>query len=434
MDLAHVTGLDDDPALHAGLLADEVVVHRGEHQERWDRCEIGVGVAIAQHQELRSGLDRGVGLRAHLSEALGEGLLALLDLVQAPDDVCGLASAPGLEVLDLRELVVVDHREVEHDLPRVLGRGREEVALRPQAEAHRSHDLFADRVERRVGHLRELLREVVEEQPRAVAEHRDRRVGPHRTERLDAVLRHRPDEDADLLLGVAEGALPAHDRRRGVGDVLALRQVGQVDAAVVEPVLPRLGGGELCLDLVVLDDSALRRVDQEHLARAQAALAHDPVGREVEHADLAGEYHEAVVGDEEPSRTQPVPVERRADECAVGEDEGGRAVPRLHEHRVELVEGPARRVDVGLILPGLRNHHHDRVRKRPAAERQQFDHLVEGGRVARALAHDREERAEVAEQVGFQLALPGAHPVAVALHGVDLAVVRDHAERLGQRP
>ena len=48
--------------------------------------------------------------------------------------------------------------------------------------------------------------------------------------------------------------------------------------------------------------------------------------------------------------------------------------------------------------------------------------------------HDREERAEVAEQVGFELALPRAHPVAVALHGVDLAVVRDHAERLRERP
>ena len=36
--------------------------------------------------------------------------------------------------------------------------------------------------------------------------------------------------------------------------------------------------------------------------------------------------------------------------------------------------------------------------------------------------------------VGGQQRLAGAHPVAVAAHGVDLAVVRDEAERVGQRP
>jgi hypothetical protein len=41
---------------------------------------------------------------------------------------------------------------------------------------------------------------------------------------------------------------------------------------------------------------------------------------------------------------------------------------------------------------------------------------------------------EVAEQVRLELGLPGSHPVAVALHRVDLSVVGDHAERLGERP
>ena len=96
-------------------------------------------------------------------------------------------------------------------------------------------------------------------------------------------------------------------------DVLALGQVGEVDATRVEPLLPRLGGGELGLDLVVLDDAALGGVDEQHLAGAQPALAHDPVGREVEHADLAREHDEAVVGDQEAAGTQAVAVEGRAD-------------------------------------------------------------------------------------------------------------------------
>jgi hypothetical protein len=55
--------------------------------------------------------------------------------------VRGLAPAPGLEVLHLGELVVVDHREVEHDLACVFGARREEVALGPEPEAHRGDDL-----------------------------------------------------------------------------------------------------------------------------------------------------------------------------------------------------------------------------------------------------------------------------------------------------
>ena len=47
-----------------------------------------------------------------------------------------------------------------------------------------------------------------------------------------------------------------------------------------------------------------------------------------------------VVGDDEARRAQAVAVERGADLAAVGEGDGGRAVPRLHQGGVVLVEGP----------------------------------------------------------------------------------------------
>ena len=56
---------------------------------------------------------------------------------------------------------------------------------------------------------------------------------------------------------------------------------------LVEPLAVRLRGRELALDLVVVDDAALRRVDQEHLARLQPLLDDDVLGRDVEHADFA---------------------------------------------------------------------------------------------------------------------------------------------------
>ncbi len=217
-------------------------------------------------------------------------------------------------------------------------------------------------------------------------------------------------------------------------DVLALGEVLQVDAALVEPLPVRRARGELRLDLVVLDQAAGDGVDQEHAAGAQAALAHDPAGLDVEHPDLGGEHDEAVVRHDVPAGAQAVAVERRADERAVGEDDRGRAVPRLHEHRVVLVEVAADRVDLGLVLPRLRDHHHHGVRKRAAGEGDELDDLVERSRVGRSGGDDRQDRRQVAQQLAFELRLTGAHPVAVALHGVDLAVVGDHPERLCERP
>ena len=96
--------------------------------------------------------------------------------------------------------------------------------------------------------------------------------------------------------------------------------------------------GELGLDLVVGDDAALRGVDEEDLARLEPALAHDLLGRHVEHADLRRHDHAVVVGDPVARRAQAVAVEHRADHGAVGERDRRRTVPRLHQRRVVAVE------------------------------------------------------------------------------------------------
>jgi hypothetical protein len=119
--LAHVARLDDETDLHPVLLADEVVVHGREHEQRRDRHEVLVRVAVAQDDELGAVGDRGVHLGADLLEAALERILAVLQVVQAAD---GHGATPGqrlVDVLELGELVVVDHREVERDRARVLG-------------------------------------------------------------------------------------------------------------------------------------------------------------------------------------------------------------------------------------------------------------------------------------------------------------------------
>ena len=126
------------------------------------------------------------------------------------------------------------------DLPARLGPRLEQVALRPDRRLHRRHQLLADRVERRVGDLREQLLEVVVEQARAIRQHRQRRVGAHRADRLFAVRRHRREQDREIFLRVAEQLLALHDPLvAGRRQVRRRRQILDVDQMVGEPAVRR---------------------------------------------------------------------------------------------------------------------------------------------------------------------------------------------------
>ena len=64
----------------------------------------------------------------------------------------------------------------------------EQVRPRTDERHERHHELLADRIDRRIRHLREQLLEVVVEDLRPVRQHRQRRVVAHRADRLLAVL------------------------------------------------------------------------------------------------------------------------------------------------------------------------------------------------------------------------------------------------------
>ena len=146
-----------------------------------------------------------------------------------------------------------------------------------------------------------------------------------------------------------------------------------------EPLAIGVLGGERRLDLVVADDAAGGCVDEEHLARLQTALFDDRSRVEIEHANFGGENDEPVVGHPVAGRAQAVAVEDSSHDGAVGERDGGRAVPGLHQRGVEPVKGPTCGVHLGVVLPRLGNHHEHRVRQRPAREVQELEHLVKCG-------------------------------------------------------
>ena len=172
-------------------------------------------------------------------------------------------------------------------------------------------------------------------------------------------------------------------------DVLSFGQFLQVDDAGVQPLVVRQFGREFGLDLVVFDDAARGGVNEEHASWLKPSLAHDRLGVDVQHASLGRQHHQTFVGDPESTRSQAVAVEDGTDLGSVGEADVGGAVPRLHERGVELVERASTWIHVGVVFPGFGNHHQYGLWERAATEVEQFQDLVEAGRVAGARGADR---------------------------------------------
>ena len=193
--------------------------------------------------------------------------------------------------------------------------------------------------------------------------------------------------------------------------------------------------GQRRLELFIRDEPAFVEIDEQHLARLQAPLGDDVLFRDRQHAHLGGHDDALVARDEVTRRSQAVAVEGRADLPPIGEGDRGRAVPRLHQRGGVLVKGAPLLVHERISRPRLRDHHHDRMRKRIAALDEKFERVVETSRIGLTLIRDRPQLVDVlAKQVGGYGRLARSHPIDVATQSVDLPVVRDHPVRVSQRP
>ena len=435
MHLAGLARLENEARPRAQALADQVMMQSRDRHQRRDRRELAVDAAVGEHDHVDFFfLDQAPRHQAQLLHRLDEALFAAGDAEQ--DGQHADPQARQVHAPDLGEFLVGEDRPLELEAPAVRRLRIEQVALGAQSRLGRRDELLADAVDRRVGDLREELLEIVVEQPRAVRQHRERRVVAHRAHRLDAIARHRGEQHPLVLETVAEGDLALQQAvrigRRGLGRG---RQVLEVDQVLVEPLAIRALRGDRALQLLVVDDPTLDRVDQEHATGLQPALEHDVLRRHIEHAGLGRHDHEVVLRHVVAGRPQAVAVEHGSDQPSVGERDRGGPVPGLHQARVILVEGALAVVHALVVRPGLRDHHHHRVRQRAAREHQQLERVVEHPRVAAVRIDDRPDVGDIrAEGLALEARLAGVHPVGVAAHRVDLAVVRDVTIRVRAVP
>ena len=147
------------------------------------------------------------------------------------------------------------------------------VALGADVAGERHHQLFADRIDGRIRHLREQLLEVMEQRLRLVGKTGQRRIGAHGSDRLFASGGHGREQNAQVLVGVAEGALAHHDGLEiGIINARRLGQAVERDLVLLQPLGVRLAARQPLLDLFVGNDAAFRGIHQQHFAGLQTAL------------------------------------------------------------------------------------------------------------------------------------------------------------------
>src|SRR5471032_2272190 len=187
------------------------------------------------------------------------------------------------------------------------------------------------------------------------------------------------------------------------------------------------------VDRVGVEDLTGFGVHGKDLARTNAALGDHVFRLVVPDTDFRRQGDETVFGGDPTRRTQTVTVEQAHRVTTIGHYHAGRAVPRFHVHRVVFVERPQIRVHGFDVLPRWRNDHAHATEQVDAAGDHQLEHVVHAGGVGTHAVDQRAELFEVHQIVG-ELGATGHGPVAVAGDGVDLAVVGEEAEWLGQRP
>ncbi len=429
--VARGAGLDDQVDVAAQAFAAQVMVHRAGGEQGMHHRPALLRAAVAQHHHHHA-LAR--GLRHLGADALDGALHAFRGVVRQVDVAVLLVVRRHLH--DLPQLALGQHRRVEDDVVHRLGPGVEDVGLPAQLGGQRHHAVFAQRIDRRVGDLRERLAEVVVQRPRLPAQHGHGRVVAHRAGGLLLGLRERTQHLLHLLGRELEQLVVTAQRllvERRIGQ-RRIDQLGlQVGDALVQPLLVRRAAAVDAVHRFAVEQVAALEVDGHHLARAQLALAGHAFGRHFPHAGFAGDDEVAVAGQHPARGAQAVAVQRARGVARIHRDDAGRPVPRLGVQSVELVE----RGEVGVLeLQRLRGRWHQdaqRLDQLHAAGDQQLQHVVQALRIRAVHRDDRVELADVEARRLPHLAAR-LRPAAVALDGVDLAVVRQQAERMRQRP
>ncbi len=248
-------------------------------------------------------------------------------------------------------------------------------------------------------------------------------------------MQHGGHQEFEVFLGVTKCLLAIQQSFIGFDGLRLPFHFIQLHTNGINPLLVRLGGAKLVLQLVVVNNAASFHVDQEHFAGLQAPLLHNLAFWNWQCARFRSHHNQIVFGHDITRWAQAVAVKRGTNLLAIGEGHGGRTVPGFHHGGMVLIEGTAIVVHQGVLLPRFRHHHHHGLGNRVARHHQQLETVVETGCVGLTFENQGVQLLQIVAQHGaLHHAFACAHPVEVAFYGVDFTVVRQHAVGVSQWP
>ena len=204
-DLAHFRRLHDNRSLRTLHAVDEMVVHRRRCKQRRYRGVGAVHVAVADYDVVVAVIHSLDGILAQGGQGSFQRLLPSFSLEEhrQGDGTETLVS----EVAQGLQFRIGEYGRAEfHHFAQIRRRGEYVAFHGTDVAGQRHHRALAYGVDRRVGDLRELLLEVVEETLRLLGQHGERSVVSHSVERLGALCCHRHYNAVHILLAVVECA------------------------------------------------------------------------------------------------------------------------------------------------------------------------------------------------------------------------------------
>ena len=415
----------------AQLLAHKMRMHGTCRQDHRQRRAAFRNTAVGQHHMLASRPDSLLGLGRDPVHRSGE-VIRTVNLEGAVDHRRLIAKI-GTQRVPFRHR---QDRRVQHQMITLLLCLVEDVTKIAKPCAKRHHMALTQAVDRRVGHLREILPEKMMQPAIAVGQHRQRCVIAHRPDRLLAGFGHRLQDQFEIFHRpaghhLAAAGLDGGHPRGSLAGMFCQHRFHLPGAA--DPFRPVTLASQFGGQVGIEEHLSTLQVDTHHLAGTDPSTLDNTVLGNNHHAGFRTGDDQPVIGHDIAHRAEAVPV-HTGNNPVVGIGGDSRwPVPRLH-HRIAIG------IELGKLMitaniDGGRDHHglHHRQGTPPLA--QKFEHRVKCGRIRASPRHHRLQIINgIAKDVGRHAVLMTGHPVLVATDGVDLAIMRQHAERLRQLP
>ena len=307
--------------------------------------------------------------------------------------------------------------------------------LEARAQAH--HPAFPQRIDRRVGHLAEILPEEMAHRPVSHRQNGRRRIVSHRADGFLATFGHGRQDQFQCFQRIA-------GRRFAAQQLLLVEQHRLWPGANfrfqlshrLQPFLIRRLRGEEVDNLAMVVEFAGAEVGCDHSACGYRAPAGDLVIAQRAHARFGANCENTVRRQSIAQRAQTIPVKPSHCPAPIIGRNGGRPVPRLH-HGIAIVikRAVGDRHDRIPLRPGFRDQHRFGHRRRAAGFAEQFPDRIQRAGIRCAIRdHWLHVLCMIAKSLRDHADFMALHPVTVAAERVDLAIMRNCAEGLSQRP